>query len=302
MQLGQLLNPFIRQFQTGGDTSTPEGFEFLQGLEGGELERYLESKFGVKDASGMAQYFDPYSMAGEEQLQRQHGLGVKSAQMAAGAKMGDIYGKARAAGAKGGGFGGAAKAMQKAKGKTLGALQQQKAKLGESLSSGLYGEREKFIDQFGSTVGTLGQYGAEFQEDTASTYQQGQALAQEKGCTPGQIWSEQEGCHNPFGDGTGSDDILTNLQTECPEGQMDTGNGCQPLFQIDYDTSDIRVKHDITPIGHYKDYPMYTFRYNWTPNVLEVGVMAQEVEKINPKAVREINGIKAVNYKMILES
>ena len=299
MQLGQLLNPFIRQFQTGGDTSTPEGFEFLQGLEGGELERYLESKFGVKDASGMAQYFDPYSMAGEEQLQRQHGLGVKSAQMAAGAKMGDIYGKARAAGAKGGGFGGAGKAMQQAKGKTLGGLQQHKAKLGESLASGIHGEKQSFIDQFGSTVGTLGQYGAEFQEDTASTYQQGQALAQEKGCTPGQIWSEQEGCHNPISMGPD----LIDIQGDCPEGQFQNADGsCQTMVDLDMDWSDIRVKHDITPIGHYKDYPMYTFRYNWTPNVLEVGVMAQEVEKINPKAVREINGIKAVNYKMILES
>lgn len=66
--------------------------------------------------------------------------------------------------------------------------------------------------------------------------------------------------------------------------------------------SDIRVKHDITAIGHYKDYPIYTFRYNASPEILEVGVMAQDVEKINPKAVKEINGIKTVNYSMILGS
>ena len=56
MQLGQLLSPYIRKFQYGGDASTPEGFEFLEGLEHGELQRYLENKFGVENASNTAQY------------------------------------------------------------------------------------------------------------------------------------------------------------------------------------------------------------------------------------------------------
>lgn len=85
------------------------------------LEEYLRSKFGVvKDKyQGLGQYFDPYDTAGEEALQRKHKLGMQSAQMSAGAKMGDIFSKARAAGAKGTGFGGRGRAMQAAKGKLL---------------------------------------------------------------------------------------------------------------------------------------------------------------------------------------
>lgn len=161
MQLGQLLYPY-KKFQSGGDTSMPEGFEELSNLRGIELERYLQNKFGVKDATGMSRYFDPYDTSREEALQRQHQIGMESAQMGAGQKMSDIFTKARQAGIKGGGFGGLGKGVQQAKGATLGALQQQKAKLGENLSSGLYSERQRFIDQFGSTVSGLGQYGAEF--------------------------------------------------------------------------------------------------------------------------------------------
>jgi hypothetical protein len=41
--------------------------------------------------------------------------------------------------------------------------------------------------------------------------------------------------------------------------------------------------------------PLYTYRYKGKPD-LHMGVMAQDVEKVKPEAVVEINGIKHVNY------
>lgn len=60
--------------------------------------------------------------------------------------------------------------------------------------------------------------------------------------------------------------------------------------------SDRRVKEDIKRIGKTDDgLPIYTFRYKGDSTV-HMGVMAQDVEKKNPDAVKEIDGVKAVNY------
>jgi len=62
--------------------------------------------------------------------------------------------------------------------------------------------------------------------------------------------------------------------------------------------SDIRIKENIVQIGEQNGYPLYEFNYIGD-DVRYSGVMAQDVEKITPEAVVEINGIKAVNYGMI---
>jgi hypothetical protein len=63
--------------------------------------------------------------------------------------------------------------------------------------------------------------------------------------------------------------------------------------------SDIRLKEDIKRVGTTDGgLPVYTYRYKGMPNT-HMGVMAQEVEKVNPGAVREIGGFKAVDYSMI---
>lgn len=63
--------------------------------------------------------------------------------------------------------------------------------------------------------------------------------------------------------------------------------------------SDRRVKEDIKQVGTTNEgLPVYTFRYKWGGPV-QMGVMAQDVEKIKPEAVAEVNGLKMVNYSMI---
>lgn len=63
-------------------------------------------------------------------------------------------------------------------------------------------------------------------------------------------------------------------------------------------TSDIRVKENIKPYGYYKGHRLYSYNYIWEDEP-QIGVMAQEIEKVIPAAVSEINGIKRVNYGMI---
>jgi len=63
--------------------------------------------------------------------------------------------------------------------------------------------------------------------------------------------------------------------------------------------SDIRIKENIRKVGSTDSgLPVYIYNYIGS-NLTEMGVMAQDVEKVNPDAVTESNGIKAVYYSLI---
>ena len=66
--------------------------------------------------------------------------------------------------------------------------------------------------------------------------------------------------------------------------------------------SDKRVKKNIKKIGEKNGYNWYEFEYKdgyGLPKGKQEGVIAQEVEKVNPDAVTTINGIKHVYYSML---
>lgn len=64
--------------------------------------------------------------------------------------------------------------------------------------------------------------------------------------------------------------------------------------------SDRRLKTDIRPTGEsINGFPLYRFRYLWDADTEHVGVMADEVERVMPDAVHEIDGFKAVDYAAI---
>lgn len=64
--------------------------------------------------------------------------------------------------------------------------------------------------------------------------------------------------------------------------------------------SDKRLKKNIKHIGEENGFPLYEFTYRHDPKEQKyIGVMAQDVEKINPEAVSNRDGYKAVNYGMI---
>ena len=62
--------------------------------------------------------------------------------------------------------------------------------------------------------------------------------------------------------------------------------------------SDRNLKENIEPIGTENGHNIYKFSYKGK-DTKHIGVMAQEVEKIMPEAVTEVDGFKAVNYDMI---
>lgn len=68
-----------------------------------------------------------------------------------------------------------------------------------------------------------------------------------------------------------------------------------------YAASDARIKENIAKIGTLID-GINIYKFNFTGSALkQVGVMAQEVELIFPNLVREIDGIKHVNYAGLME-
>jgi hypothetical protein len=70
------------------------------------------------------------------------------------------------------------------------------------------------------------------------------------------------------------------------------------LFKL----SDRRMKKDIEMIGHAPNgLPVYLYRYIGDDGAeREVGLMAQDVEKVRPEAVKTIGGLKHVNYELAL--
>lgn len=84
-----------------------------------------------------------------------------------------------------------------------------------------------------------------------------------------------------------------NMQNQFTQGLLGAGTtlGAAAIY-----ASDRRIKTDITQIGMLDNgLPIYKFRYKGGES-LHVGVMAQDVEQVNPDAVIEIDGIKHVNY------
>jgi hypothetical protein len=75
-------------------------------------------------------------------------------------------------------------------------------------------------------------------------------------------------------------------------GAIGSAIGALPFF------SDIRLKRDIVKTGTWRGFNKYLFRYLWDDAVYE-GVMAQEVEKTRPDAVKEVGGFKTVNYAVL---
>lgn len=82
-------------------------------------------------------------------------------------------------------------------------------------------------------------------------------------------------------------------------GQLGQGLGGLGTFLF----SDARVKEDIEPIGWLFDKtPIYSYKYikEIDPEQKpQIGVMAQDVEKTQPDAIREFGGIKAVRYDKV---
>lgn len=82
-------------------------------------------------------------------------------------------------------------------------------------------------------------------------------------------------------------------------GGLVQGLGSAAAAAIPFMMSDKRLKTNIEKVGETNaGLPIYTYKYKGD-NKTQMGVMAQDVEKKTPKAVKEIGGFKAVNYALV---
>lgn len=85
-----------------------------------------------------------------------------------------------------------------------------------------------------------------------------------------------------------------NARTQAGQGLLQAGGTA--LGGYFASLSDERFKTDIQEVGElHNGLPVYTYKYKGDDTV-HMGVMAQELEKVIPKAVHTIDGIKYVDY------
>lgn len=93
---------------------------------------------------------------------------------------------------------------------------------------------------------------------------------------------------------------LTTLGNKDEKNPTDILGGIGKIITAGALLSDRRLKTNIEKKGEAFGLPVYSFRYVWGED--SIGFMADEVEKVYPEAVSEVNGYKMVNYKMIAEA
>lgn len=88
---------------------------------------------------------------------------------------------------------------------------------------------------------------------------------------------------------------ITSVASNFGKGVTGVGQGMQYLGGI---FSDRRLKEDIKPVGKLDNgLTVYSYRYK-AGGPVHIGVMADEVERVNPEAVGSIGGYKTVRYDL----
>lgn len=99
------------------------------------------------------------------------------------------------------------------------------------------------------------------------------------------------------GQSTGSGTQTTTQQSPWWTTALGAGMMGASLFA----PSDERIKENIAPVGMlYDETPVFSYRYKGD-SMPRIGLIAQDVEKRRPDAVREFGGVKAVNYDLATE-
>ncbi|HZP68378.1 MAG TPA: tail fiber domain-containing protein [Pseudolabrys sp.] len=107
-------------------------------------------------------------------------------------------------------------------------------------------------------------------------------------------WKQQTG----IGDANASADLANNGASANAWGAIMNGARLA-VSALPFLPSDRRIKTDIKRIGRLSDgLPFYSYRYKGDPTP-RMGVMAQDVEKVDPRSVVEVGGVKVVNYDRV---
>lgn len=192
-----------------------------------------------------------------------------------------------------------------ASGATLDALQQQ----GQGLANSTYQQYVQNLQPF------LGQANAAA-SGIGSTYTGlGNALNSNQGNLANLNWNAATGIGNAnanadlannaadkniWGAISGVGGLLggSGVGNAIPGGSGGSGSGGINMQALTAMLSDARWKEDIKPVGELHDgQPVYSYRYVFDdPAMTRIGLMAQDVEKTNPDAVIDVDGVKMVDY------
>jgi hypothetical protein len=163
------------------------------------------------------------------------------------------------------------------------------------VTSGLGGQAQQYgYNDVNALLGIGGmQQGLQqAQYDTAT------ANAQQQAAYPYQQLQWLSGIASGLGGASGTTSTGTQTTPGPSMGQQIIGAAAAGAGMM---MSDERIKEDIAEIGATHDgQPIYRYRYAGDPR-MQIGLMAQDVEKSHPDSVGSFGGIKAVDYRSATE-
>jgi hypothetical protein len=154
--------------------------------------------------------------------------------------------------------------------------------------AGLGGSQAGTSAQTGATTGTLAGTSA----GTSAQAQQQQGLTEEQKLATGQTQGSSSGTQQ--GSSSGSS---TSTMTPASNPWTTAAGIGLGLFSL----SDERTKENIEPVGLLNN-GLNVYRYNFRGDTRpQIGLIAQEVERVKPEAVADVGGLKMVNYRAATE-
>ena len=130
----------------------------------------------------------------------------------------------------------------------------------------------------------------------ASVGAQREALAQQQHNAP---WENLAGYQGALQSGLqfGQSQTQTPYYTNPMSNILGMASLAAPFF---LGFSDERLKENIERVGTHDELGVGIYRYNFIgDNTSQIGVLAQEVEKVKPEAVHDVGGVLAVDFRMI---
>jgi len=94
----------------------------------------------------------------------------------------------------------------------------------------------------------------------------------------------------------GGGNTTSGVETGASKGILD--NDLVKAIGASVMLSDMRLKEDVKPMGKKNGFNIYDFKYKGRLGRF-IGVMAQEVEKILPRAIVDVDGCKWVDYSQL---
>lgn len=303
-QIGQYMNPFLSN--VAGSTMDlmrreseqaqmgQLGNAIRSGAFGGDRAGIAAANLGREQELARGNVLSNLFSGGYQQAlqtaqqQQQLGLGAeqanRAAQLAAAGQLGNL---AQQQFGMGMGLGQAYQGLgQQQYGQALGAAQAQ-----QGLGQGLYGMGAGTAQQL-AALGT-GAQGAALQGAQAQLGA-GQAAQQTQQAGLQALYNQYlQGLSYPFQVAQFLGNIA--MGTGSLSGSQTTTRQPGGFF------SDRRLKEDVHEVGKTNDgQPIYAFKYKGEPRT-QLGLMAQDVEKVKPEAVGELAGFKTVDYEKATE-